>query len=219
MKILREGHKSIHDSSVWVPREWREELDAQMGGACGMKKGNGFHSIICGDPLKAPVFCWPCEVWEDECEQEMGRDKIKARYRRQRVTEDITDTMPIVVEMNAFIRHIPEVHWFEPQDDSSQDWMRVEPYPTLIAAWNAAGNGARNAGWDAAGNAAGNAAWNAAGNAARDAAWNAAGNGLAFLVADLNIDTTWLKRWWKAWELGYYPIREDGDKLVVGKIG
>ena len=45
-------------------------------------------------------------------------------------------------------------------------------------------------------------------------AWYACG----LLVEDKGVDITWLRRWWEAWRLGYYPIREDGDVLVVAEV-
>ena len=75
---------------------------------------------------------------------------------------------------------------------------------------DAARAAARAAAWDAA--------WAAAGDAAGAAAGAAAGRSRSLIVSDLNVDTAWLGRWWQAWELGYYPIREQGDKLVVGRI-
>jgi hypothetical protein len=239
VKILREGHLSIHDNSQWTPGQWREEPTAVPGDSCGV----GLHSIICGDPLKSPVFCWPCEVWQDECEEELGHDDIKGRYKRQRITEDITSAFPAIIELNSFVRSVPKVSWFKPKDDTCPDWMRPQPYPTVAAARDAAWDAARDAAWDAARAAARDAAWDAARDAAwdaagaaawaaawdaawdaaraaaRDAAWAAAGMARRILVSDLDVDTEWLWRWWRAWELGYYPIQEDGDTLVVGKIG
>jgi hypothetical protein len=227
MKILRKGHKSIHDGSVWTPGRWREEPNATKGDAYGV----GLHSIICGDPLKSPVFCWPCEVWADECEDELGRDKIKARYRRQRIVEEITDRFPVIVKTNAFIRHIPKVRWFKPTRKKPPEWMRVERFASVDAARAAAGETASAAAGETARAVALAVARAAAWDAERAAAWvtaravalaivrAAAGEARAILVSDLDVDTTWLHRWWQAWDMGYYPIREDGVELVVGKIG
>ena len=126
------------------------------------------------------------------------------------------------------------------------DWLGVvqaayrAPYNTAHygprnAVYRAARDAARDADWDAAYEAAWDAAyrtaWNAASSAARcdtcdiasevihnaacGAASSAADYAAALVVADL-IDSTPLYRWWRAWELGYIPIREDGDSLVVG---
>ena len=51
-------------------------------------------------------------------------------------------------------------------------------------------------------------------DASEAAAWYACG----LLVEDEGVDITWLRRWWEAWRLGYYPIREDGDVLVVAEV-
>ncbi|MCJ7663047.1 MAG: hypothetical protein MUO24_02265 [Desulfobacterales bacterium] len=274
MKILKQGRLSIHDNSKWIPDKWREEPNAPADDQpCGI----GFHSLIRGDPLKAPVFFFPCEVWEDECQGECGKDEIKARYKRQRIIKEITDQFPIIVAINEFItKTIPSIKWFIPQ--TPEPWMEVVDYEDLAAAgaaawtearaaargaaraaawtaageaaweaagaaaWTAARAAARGAAWDAARDAARaaargaawdaardaaraaerGAAWDAARDAAWDAAWDAAGAAAgdvyAILIHDLGVDTTWLTRWWRAWELGYYPIKEDGDKLIVGKI-
>jgi hypothetical protein len=206
------------------------------------------------DPLKCPVFHFPCEVWADECEDELGRDDVKARYRRQRIIEDITDRYPIIVSINDFIDSLASVKWFRPQPlegTPESEWMVVRDKMTLSAASNAARNAASNAArgtaydaaptaarnaaydaargtaYDAASNAARNAAYDAAYDAAYniceknitdaawDAAWDAAGYALALLVSDLNVDTIWLRRWWCAWEMGYYPLYEENGMLVA----
>ena len=51
-------------------------------------------------------------------------------------------------------------------------------------------------------------------HARRAAAYDAASYAAALVVAD-RVDPTPLHRWWAAWALGYVPIREDGDMLVV----
>src|SRR5512136_652333 len=100
MKVLKPGHKSIHDDSFWEPGVWREIADAPIDGEpCGI----GFHSLLVTDPLKAPVFCWPCEVWEDEVEGECGRDLIKGRYRKQRIMEEKTNDFSVIVEIHKFL--------------------------------------------------------------------------------------------------------------------
>lgn len=242
MKILKKGHLSIYDDSPWIPGVWREEPNAPINGeSCGV----GYHSIICGDPLKAPVFAWPCEVWEDEVEGECGRDEIKARYRRQRIIKEITDQFPAIVAVNRFITEtIPAVKWFVPQPP--EEWMIVEEFDSIDTAWNAA--------WDSPWNTTFFSIWDsvpyhdfqkltlkaparAAEVIARDAITHviesiikenvghdlfirvaAAGYIYTLLGYDYKFDLTWHYRWWRAWELGYYPIRQEGDKLVVGKI-
>ena len=201
MKILKRGRRSIYDDSPWVVGTWREDPEAEEGAACG----RGFHSLLGDNPLVSPVFAWPCEVWRDECEDELGRDTRKARYRRQRIVEDLTSKFPVVVRLNEFIGSLKSVPWFKPTGLTPPSYMRVEK--TTRAA-------ARGAAW----NAAWNAARAAAEAAAEAAAWAAAGAAYALLVSDLNVDTTWLHRWWRAWEMGYYPIREDGDTLVVADV-
>ena len=253
MKILRAGARSIYDDSQWVPGVWREELDApQDGKPCGV----GLHSLLGNEPRRSPVFRFPVEVWSDECEGECGRDPIKARYRRQRIVENITDRFSQLVAVNRFITEtIPAVRWFEPElteigKPRQRPWMRVERYDSIntardatwaaavdaawdaarnaagYAAWGAARGAARDAARDAARNATWDAAWGAARDAAGDAAWDAAGDAVwgaaryaqALLLGDLDIDTTWLHRWWEAWAMGFYPIREEGDRLVVGWV-
>jgi len=181
MKILKRGHRSIYDNSPWVVGTWREEPEAVEGEACG----RGFHTLRSDDPLVSPVFAWPCEVWRDECEGELGRDERKARYRRQRIVEDITSQFPVVVRVNEFIDSLESIPWLKPVTLTPPSYMRVEKM-TLTAA--------------------------------RDAAWDAAEAAYALIVSDLPVDTTWLHRWWRAWEMGYYPIREDGDTLVVADV-
>jgi len=249
MKILKAGARSIHDGSQWVPGVWREEPNAlQDGKPCGV----GLHSLLGDEPRRSPVFRFPVEVWADECEDECGRDHIKARFRRQRIVENITHWFPQLVAVNRFITEtIPAVRWFESEltktgKPRQRRWMRVERYDSISAAWgaavatvrDAAGDAAGDAVWAAARNAARdaarNAAWNAAWNAvrvapwgaARNAAWNAAwdavgdagGKAQVLLVGDPDIDNTWLHRWWEAWAMGFYPIREAGDRLVVGWV-
>jgi len=198
------------------------------------------HSLLGNEPRRSPVFRFPVEVWSDECEDECGRDHIKVRFRRQRIVENITHRFPQLVAVNRFITEtIPAVRWLEPEltkpgKPRQRHWMRVERYDSIGAArepawdpawdpaWAAAWDTARNAAWAAARNAtrdaAGDAIREAAGYAARDAARDAEGKAQALLAGDLDIDTTWLHRWWEAWAMGFYPIREDGDKLVVGWI-
>lgn len=53
---------------------------------------------------------------------------------------------------------------------------------------------------------------------ADEAGMAAALHASALLVADLGVDSTWLTRWWRAWELGYSPIEEEGDRLIVARI-
>jgi len=237
VKILKAGARSIHDNSPWEPGVWREEPNAPRDGfACGV----GLHSLLGNEPRRSPVFRFPVEVWSDECEDECGRDSIKARFRRQRIVENITNRFPQLVAVNRFITEtIPAVRWFEPEltkpgKPLQRRWMRVERYASIDAArtaavaiaWDAAWDAARNAAWGAARDAARNAAWDAAWGAARDIAWAAArdavwdagGKVQALLLSDLDIDTTWLHRWWEAWVMGFYPIREEGDRLVVGWI-
>jgi len=87
------------------------------------------------------------------------------------------------------------------------------------AAWDAAWDATLPAAFDAAWDAVLRPAFDAARNAARDAAWGAsacaADYAAGLVVADL-VDVTWLYRWWRAWELGYFPVWQDGDSLVVG---
>jgi hypothetical protein len=228
MKILRRGHLSIRDGSAWTPGEWREESGAVAGQSCGV----GLHSLFGPDPLRSPVFCWPCEVWEDECEGELGRDGLKARYRRQRIVREITDEFSVIVRVNEFIASLASVPWLRPDRSATPPaYMRVERMTlaaardaAVEAAWSAAWSAARAAAWDAAVEAAwsaARAAWSAA-RAAVEAAWDAAraaaGEAYALLVSDLPAATTWLHRWWGAWQLGYYPIREDGETLVVADV-
>jgi len=257
MKILKAGALSIHDDSPWEPGVWREEPTApQDGKPCGV----GLHSLLGNEPRCSPVFRFPVEVWRDECEGECGRDHIKARFRRQRIVENITDRFPQLVAVNRFITEtIPAVRWFEPEltktgEPVHQPWMRVERYGSTEAVRDAIGAAARtavrtaartavrtaagDAVWDAAWAAAEDAAWDAARAAASDAAWataraaawaaaraaarDAAGAAAdevqVLLLSDLDIDTTWFHRWWEAWAMGFYPIQEDGDRLVVGWI-
>ena len=204
MKILKASRKSIHDNSQWEVGKWREIPEARTyTSACGP----GLHSIICGDPLKSPVFSFPAEVWEDECEEECSRDDVKARYVRQRIVKDVTAEHPIVLRVNKLVADIAKVKWFKPDPKTTApSYMKIERFDSLAAA--------RAAARDAARAAAGDAARDAARAAAGDAAWAAR----ACIVSDLPVDTTWLWRWWRAWEMGYYPIREDGDILVVGLI-
>jgi hypothetical protein len=153
--------------------------------------------------------------------------------RNGAVSVDIQQLLKINTEVAAFVARISQVRWFDAQEP--EPWMIVEDYPSVAAArsagrsaagvagWAAAGSAARDAAraagrdaaWPAAWSAAGAAAWAAGRSAALDAGWAVYAN----VVADLDVDTTWLTRWWRAWELGYCPIREDGDKLVVGRIG
>ena len=128
MKILKAGARSIHDGSQWVPGEWREEPKARQNGRpCGV----GLHSLLGDEPRRSPVFRFPVEVWRDECEGECGRDSIKARYRRQRIVENITDRFPNLVAVNRFITEtIPAVRWLEPELTKTGKprqchWMRV----------------------------------------------------------------------------------------------
>jgi len=241
VKILKAGARSIHDDSPWEPGVWREEPNAPRDGfACGV----GLHSLLGNEPRCSPVFRFPVEVWQDECEGECGRDSIKARFRRQRIVENITDRFPQLVAVNRFITEtISAVRWFEPElikpgKPRQRCWMRVERYDSIEAAgaavWAAARiatrDAARDAAWDAAwdavweaaGDAAGAAVWaaarTAARDAARDAAWDAADEAQALLLGDLGIDTTRLHRWWEAWAMGFYPVREEGDRLVVGWV-
>jgi len=57
--------------------------------------------------------------------------------------------------------------------------------------------------------------WNPGLNAARNAAYYAGAYAASTHVSNA-VDITPLYRWWRAWELGFVPIREDGDTLVVG---
>ena len=233
MKILKAGARSIHDDSPWEPGVWREEPKARQNGRpCGV----GLHSLLGDEPRCSPVFRFPVEVWSDECEGECGRDSIKARYCRQRIVENITNRFPNLVAVNRFITEtIPVVRWLEPEltktgKPRQRRWMRVERHDSLEAArgaaWDAAWDAARDAVWaaarDAAWDAARTAARDAAGDAAGGVVWNAAedaaGEAQALLLGDLDVDTTWLHRWWEAWAMGFYPIRDDGDRLVVGWI-
>jgi len=185
-------------------------------------------------------------VWEDECEGECGRDEIKARYRRQRIVTDITDSFPAIVAVNGFLCvRIPAIKWHEVQEP--EDWMFVQTYSTFSAArsaaWSAAYSTARSAAWsgawsaarsaardaarDAAWDVAWDAAWDAICSAARDAKWDAARSAAwdgawyigALLVSDLGVDVTLLTRRWRAWELGFLPLDVKGDCLAVARIG
>jgi len=86
------------------------------------------------------------------------------------------------------------------------------------AAYNAAWDADRAAAWHAAYRTAWNAALGAAHELTPDVAWAAsacaADYAAGLIVADL-VDITRLYRRWRAWELGYIPIREDGDALAV----
>jgi len=237
MKILARGRKSIYDGSEWLVSIWRKKENAPKDGEpCGV----GFHSLRVKNPLQSPVFKWPCEVWRDECRELLGKDNIKARYRKQRIIEDITHRFPTIVSVNEFLDDIPKTKWFQAQPP--EDWMIVENYPTVETARTIV----EEEGLQTAHNRyrAFNLSTASLGenhfccrtdavNAVTDTLtkipwieyndmlhmnWCAGGYAIALLVADLKIDTTWLCRWWKAWELGYYPLFEKGDKLVVGKI-
>jgi len=144
VKILKPGRLSLRDDSEWIVGKWRKEPDAPKNGkACDV----GLHSIICDDPLKSPVFSFPCVIWEDECRDECGRDEVKARYREQRITRQITSRFPIIVKINAFVRSISSVQWFKPQKPAP--YMKIERYESLAAARAAAWDAARAAAWDA----------------------------------------------------------------------
>ena len=172
MKILKASRKSIHDNSQWEVGKWREIPEARTyTSACGP----GLHSIICGDPLKSPVFSFPAEVWEDECEEECSRDDVKARYVRQRIVKDVTAEHPIVLRVNKLVADIAKVKWFKPDPKTTApSYMKIERFDSLAAAWAAARAAARDAAWDAAWAAARDAARAAARDAAGAAAWAAA---------------------------------------------
>lgn len=41
---------------------------------------------------------------------------------------------------------------------------------------------------------------------------------MACAIDNPSIDSTWIRRWWRAYELGYFPITEDGDVLLVADV-
>jgi len=118
-----------------------------------------------------------------------------------------------------------EAAWEATRDDDRAPAWAAAREASEDAAIYAHREAAYEAAWNAAYNAASGAAERAARNvipdpdhvikraalqAARDAGFDAA----ARIVADLT-DVTALHQRWRAWELGYVPIREEGDKLVV----
>ena len=151
---------------------------------------------------------------------------------------ETNDKLPTPVR--EFVDRIAGTPFLRPQEP--EEWMEVEHFDSWRAAWRAARDAANVAAWRAGGNVAWrkasnaayrtgrstayHAAWVAARDAAREpasraacdvtryATRDAADYAAALVVADL-VDITWPHRWWRAWELGYIPIREDGDKLVV----
>jgi len=139
--------------------------------------------------------------------------------------------------VRRFVQALGTTKLLHPQE--KEQWMRVIHFGSWHAAHRAAClaalDEANTAGWCAARRAmlvaacdSGRlfvylAAHNAAANAAREAGWDAeaaedaAAYAASMILNDL-VDITSIYRWWRAWELGSIPLREEGDKLVVAAI-
>jgi len=233
MKILKPGSKSIHDGSQWEKGVWREELGATPGGPCGLFNGDGFHTFLGNDPLQARTIVFPCEVWSDEWDGEVARDRVSARVRRQRIISDITDAFPIVVQINNLCNSLSDVKWFKPNHEvevpayMSVEKMSLEEASGMVedAPWRGgrkkehyranteallADRESASFGFYSISKTLGKVV-----SVARDALKGAA---LAILVSDLPASTVWLRRTWEAFTMGYVALYDDETTLYVADV-
>jgi len=217
-KVLRTNRASWHDKSfVWPLHKPVEVKDVGPEGPCGP----GLHlARSVDDGFRYARF--PARVFEvTPLGPVLGEDRMKIRVAKAQLDEEIT--LGWVRKVNAFIKSLKQIPWFEGAKPPRKTWRLFETQDAARdAIRNTVRNAARNAAWNAIGDtvrkiaisiardiardAVREAVWGTSVDASWDAAWDAGLHAQMLVCDGLDLDPTHVRHTrarMDVWRRGY----------------